>query len=80
MTKDSNFEDLTEEELAELLDKEEDDMLADETHDDVDSNDAIVYHDEKEEGFNLGEEAPKSDNKSIVKEEIEVQSLKQQRK
>ena len=79
MTKDSNFEDLTEEELAELLDKDEDDMLADETHDEIDNNDAIIYHD-KEEGFNLGENVPGSDNKSIVKEEIEVQSLKQQRK
>lgn len=80
MTKNSNFEDLTEEELAELLDNDkDDDMLADETHGEIDSNDAIIYHD-KEEGFNIGTHSSSSDNKSIVKEEIEIQSLKEQKR
>lgn len=79
MTKNSDFEDLTEEELAELLEKDSEDMIADETDEEIDSNDAIVYED-KEENFDLKEEILTTSNKSTVREEIEVQSLKEQRK
>ena len=47
MTKNSNFEDLTEEELAELLDNDEDDMIADETHDTIDNIDVELYTNKK---------------------------------
>lgn len=79
MTKNSDFEDLTEEELAELLDKESEDMVADSTEEEINSEDAVVYKD-KEENFNLNEKILASDNKSIVKEEIEVKSLKEKKR
>lgn len=79
MTKNSNFEDLTEEELAELLEKDDEDMKADETKEEVNSEGAVVYQD-KEDKFDMKQEKPASDNKSSIREEIEVQSLKDLKK
>lgn len=81
MTKNSNFENLTEEELAELLKQDKEDMTADETDEDeeVDSEDAVVYEDQ-EEKFDMNETNSSEQNKSIIREEIEVQSLKEQKR
>ena len=86
MTKDKNFEELTEEELEELIQSEEaEDLKADETLDseEVSSEDAVVYKD-VEEHFEISKEkdisSDKVSNSSSVREEIEVKSLKDQKK
>lgn len=56
MTKNSNFEELSEEELKELLEQDDEDMVADQTDEIVDSKDAILYKDKED----------KIDRKSVV--------------
>lgn len=81
MTKNSNFDDLSEEELEELLDETEEDMVADETKEEIDSKDAIIYKDEEDKiKLDSPTEVTSQSNKSSIREEIEIKSAKEQKK
>lgn len=78
MTKNSNFEELSESELEKLLKETDEDLVADETKGHVDSRGAVIYRD-NEESFDYKKKI-KGNNKSSVKEEIEIMSSKEKKK
>ncbi len=78
MTK-KNIDDLTEEELKEALQEDDDDLVADFEGEHIDSSNAVIYKDE-EEKIELSTVSDPNFNKSTVKAEIEVLSLKEQKK
>lgn len=85
MTKDK-IDDMTDEELENVLKNDNENLQADQSRkDEIDealSNDAVVYTD-KEDEINVDEQktlSAESVNQSIVKEEIEVKSVKEQKK
>lgn len=77
MTK-KNIDDLTEKELEEALAEDDSDLLADEDGSHIDSSNAVIYKDEEETG--LSTVSASNNNKSTVKAEIEVLSIKKQKK
>ena len=70
MTK-KNIDDLTEEELKEALQEDDDDLVADFEGEHIDSSNAVIYKDE-EEKIELSTVSDPNFNKSTVKAEIEV--------
>ena len=85
MTK-NKIDDMTDEELEDVLKNGNENLQADQSRkDEIDealSNDAVIYTD-KEDEINVDEQdfsSSESVNQSIVKEEIEVKSVKEQKR
>ncbi len=75
MTKNSNFEELSEEELKELLEQDDEDMVADQTDEIVDSKDAILYKD-KEDKIKLGKNNDENSASAVIGE-VQIKSKKE---
>ena len=75
MTKNSNFEELSEEELKELLEQDDEDMVADQTDEIVDSKDAILYKD-KEDKIKLGKNNNENSASAVIGE-VQIKSKKE---